>query len=328
MKSIFIINILFIFFFDSIALSDELTERETIRKAAQTALAKGDFDELENMAEHFRDSRERTESGLWKLTFFYQSFSGDPLAENDSSSSFERLEARAQAWLNTRPKSITAGIAYSIILSEHAWFLRGGGYYNDLTKEQIDGYWKYHERARDQLQKIRGYATEDPEWYARMVRLASEEGWPDPEFDQLIAEASKKEPYYYQTYFYAITRNTPNWGGDASKLNNFIQKAAIYTQEADGKSFIARGYWAASGHGKDVADLFDVKWSDLDRGFQDLVKAYPDQLNFNAYARFACLAKDKEKFLSAYGNLKEIIPDAWDDPSQSIICAKWAIHPE
>ncbi|UVK37765.1 hypothetical protein LHFGNBLO_004851 [Mesorhizobium sp. AR10] len=329
MRSLSVAALLILMTFSSfVARADESAQREAIQEAVASAFNNGRFGELDAMANQFREG-ERTESGLWKLSIFYGGFWPKSLDPNYNGASFDRFEAQAMAWMGAQPKSIAAKLAYALILSHHAWFLRGGGYYYELTDEQRAGYTKYHIKARDHLVATKDEASADPNWYTQMVYVAMEEAWPDDAFDRLLAEAVAREPYYYQTYFAAIDRNLPKWGGSPAKINALIARAAGYTRERDGDSFIARALWFVAGRGKDIERSLKANWPDVDRGFQDLVRRYPEQTNFNAYARFACLAKDRTEFLAAYGQIKgQLVQEVWGNSGQGVVCAVWAMHPE
>ncbi|WP_378944666.1 hypothetical protein [Mesorhizobium sp. ANAO-SY3R2] len=313
------------------ARANEITQRQTIQKAVASAFINGRFDELDAMAHQFRTGRERTESGLWKLTIFYSSFNPETFYSNDDPASFDRFEAQALAWIKAKPTSPTAKIVYADALSKHAWFLRGGDYYNNLTDQQRSGYHKYLRKHRDHFLAIKEEASEDPHWYALMVLVAKEEGWPDDAFYELLVEAADREPYYYQTYFFAIDRNLPKWGGSVDEIDALITSATDRTRELDGHSFMARAFWVASSYDPATLDTASLRanWSDIAKGFQDLVSRYPDQWNINAYAKFSCLAKDRTNFLIAYSQIKvRAMAEAWDFAGQDVVCAGWAMRRE
>jgi hypothetical protein len=187
MRSLSVAALLILAVFGSFtARADEIAEQKAIHEAVASAFNSGRFDELDAMADRFRDGRERTESGLWKLSAFY-TFAPKSLDPKSNGASFDRFEAQALAWMKARPKSIAAKLAYARILSNHAWLLRGYGYYNELTDEQRTGYIKYHTLMRDHLIAIKDETSADPNWYEQMVDVAKEEGWPDDEFDSLFA---------------------------------------------------------------------------------------------------------------------------------------------
>jgi hypothetical protein len=309
--------------------ADETEERAAIGKTVAQAFLSGRFSELDAMADRFRNGRERTESGFWKSVDFYQGFYPRALDLNYDAASFDRFEKQALAWMKARPKSIAAKLAYAIILEQHAWFLRGNDSFNNLTEEQVAGFVKYHMMERNHLVAIEDEASVDPHWYLLMVMVAKQEGWPDRDFDRLLSEAAAREPYYYQTYLAAIERDLPQWGGSIAKIEALIARATEYTREQEGESFRARAYWWASGLDKGIVDSWHKDWATVSQGLNDLVDRYPSQLNFNIYAKFACLAKDRTKFMYAYGHIKPQLTDlAWDYGDQGVICAVWALHPE
>lgn len=312
-----------------VANANDFADRTALQRSAASLFIAEKFDALDAMADAFRTSRERTSSGIWKLTVFYYGIDPTVLNQSPDEDSYRRFENLALDWSKARPDSIAAQLTYAQLLYEHAWLSRGGGYWTDLTDEQRDGYLKYHKKFRDYLVQIKDKASIDPHWYALMALAATEEAWSDDAFDSLLSEAMGREPYYYQTYFNVFTHYQPQWGGDPSKLKDQILKISEHTKPQDGNSFIARAYWVVSGFGEDVMGRTGLGWPDVIPGFQDLVSRYPDQWNLNAYAKFACLAEDRSNFAIAYSQIKiRPIEEAWNYPNQSLVCAVWAFHPE
>lgn len=308
------------------ASANDFADRAAIQRSVASLFMAEKFDALDALADEFRTSRERTSSGIWKLTVFYAGISSTARPDEKS---YAKLENLASAWMEARPSSIAAKLAYAQLLEDHAWFLRGTDYWNNLTDQQRREYLRYHIRFRDYLMEIKGQASADPQWYALMAKVAVYEGWDDEAIDLFLSEAMNNEPYYYQTYFNLFTHYQQKWSGNPSKLKGIILKIANRTKPQDGNSFIARGYWVASGYGKEVRDDLGLDWADLNPGFQDLIRQYPDQWNLNAYAKFACLAGDRVNFAIAYSQIKiRPIEEAWDYAGQSIVCATWAMHPE
>ncbi|TPN75982.1 DUF4034 domain-containing protein [Mesorhizobium sp. CU2] len=308
------------------AKADDFADRRAMEKSVIDLFMAEKFDALDAMADEFRTSRERTSSGIWKLTVFYDSFSSTVRLDEKS---YAKLENLASAWIDARPNSIAAKLTYAQLLNDHAWVLRGDDYWANLTEQQRRDYMRYHTRFRYYLIDIKNKTSADPQWYALMSTAAVYEGWDDESIDAFISEAIDKEPYYYQTYFNLFTHYQSKWGGEPSKLKDLIFRITNHTKSHDGKSFIARGYWVASRYGKEVVENLGLEWTDINSGFRDLIKQYPDQWNLNAYAKFSCLAEDRVNFAIAYSQIKvRPIVEAWDYPGQSIICATWAMHPE
>ncbi len=313
-----------------ISHAGEAEDRKAIREVAANAFKAGRYAELDEMAERFRTERERTGSGIWKLDEFYNGLSIWSLETDVGEATFDRFEAGALEWTVERPKSITAKLVYAGLLQNHKWFKRGYDFWQRLTPEQRDGFWEYHVKEREYLVSVYTPASADPRWYAMMMENALQERWSDSEFDALVAEASAREPYYYDTWYNAIDRNLPMWGGSYERTGRFIRRVRDITGVADGDTFLARGYWYVyERDGREAADQLGLNWVEVDKGFDDLIRAFPSQWNINAHAKFACLARDRAKFLKRYVQIKPgLVHEIWDSGAQPMKCAVWGQDPE
>ena len=57
----------------------------------------------------------------------------------------------------------------------------------------------------------------------------------------------------------------------------------------------------------------------------DLVARYPDQWNYNRYARFACRAGDRDTAQAVLAKIAYPLPGAWyDEPDRYARCRSWA----
>ena len=56
-----------------------------------------------------------------------------------------------------------------------------------------------------------------------------------------------------------------------------------------------------------------------------MLKAFPDQWNINNFAKFACIARDREKAKELIDQVSgDPIPDAWGDGTIFENCKDWA----
>jgi len=177
------------------------------------------------------------------------------------------------------------------------------------------------------LEAHKSVAAADPRWYQMMVSLATDQAWDRDEFDRLLDEAFEREPAYYQTYFQAIDYLMPHWHGDIGEIEEFAREAVRRTSKQEGRSMYARIYWYASQryYQNDLFTKSMAAWPRMKEGFEDLMVRYPDPWNLNNYAKFACLASDKQ---TARELLKRIHPDpvidAWDPPELLQWCSDMA----
>ncbi|WP_292471273.1 hypothetical protein [Mesorhizobium sp.] len=309
--------------------TDEIDDRKSIAETVKTAFFAGHFNELDQIAGEYRTSKARTSSGIWKLTIFYSVFGAPESHPPYGERSFAGFEQQAKRWIDEAPDSKSAHIAYATLLYRHAFFIRGDGYAPSVAPEKWSGFFEYLNKAHKQLAASKGFASSDPHWYATMLDVAKGENWSEPDFDALFDEATTREPYYYETYFAAIERKLPIWGGTVEDVERLIDHAVMLTSPEDGVGFYARGYWYAMDRyfGSDIFQNSRVDWPKLNAGFESLVKQYPDAWNLNTFARIACIALDAEATHKAFVQLNgRIISGTWPNDAMAQTCEEWSRH--
>lgn len=261
----------------------------------------GDFVALEKLAANFRAEKARSQSGLWLSSVFYRSFVDWYMADRVGGLGNGVLESQMQLWIKTIPDSPTANLAYAELLYRIALAKRGWS--PKPTPDEVLDFKSYLGKARVQLDGSRKYAGIDPHWYDLALRIAKEQSWPDEEYDALANEAVNAAPYFYEIYF-AMMERAAYQGPDA--IERVVRLGVSRTQEKDGDSFRARGYWYASDRffGSSLFDQSAANWKTLKPAFDELLARYPGDWNANAYARLACLAGDVATGKRLIGALK------------------------
>lgn len=298
----------------------ELEDRARISKTAQDAFLRGDFSRLEETSRSYRTTKNRTASGIWKLTLFYSGISIGIDAEakanaKQQEAAYRKLNDKTKKWAQQYPDSPSAHIAQSIVHISHAWAYRGGGYAASVKPEAWPLFRKYISLARQNLETHKTVAAADPRWYETMLTVARAEGWERSKFDNLLNEALDREPSFYETYFSALNYLLPQWSGGTREIEEFARKAAQRTLKQEGRGMYARIYWFASQtHFEN--DLFSksfAAWPLMKNGFEDIIARYPDDWNLNNYAKFACLAHDKPKVRELMKRIeRSIVVEAWE----------------
>jgi hypothetical protein len=209
----------------------------------------------------------------------------------------------------------------------HAWAYRGSGYAYTVEPDAWAPFRKYISLARQNLESHKSVAAGDPRWYGVMFTIALAEGWERDVFDHLLDEALDREPAYYQNYFTALEYLLPKWHGGIREIEEYAQDAARRTSEPEGRGMYARIYWAAS-QTEFQNGLFtksDAVWPRMKEGFEDIVARYPDGWNLNNYAKFACLARDTQKYQELMKRIQSaIVIEAWDPPELLQWCSDLA----
>lgn len=309
----------------------EFAERAAISASTRQAFADERFAELNEISQRYRIDKSRTASGLWRLTGFYGAISEEIHSQRDGQereAAFRALEAKTARWAQQYPASPAAHIAHSMVLIDHGWAYRGEGYAASVDQQSWAPFHHYVAKARRYLEAHKTVAAVDPQWYGTMLTVARAEGWDRSRFDRLLAEALDREPLFYQTYFTALQYLLPKWQGRLGDVEAFAQDAIQRTSKWEGQGIYARIYWVAS-QTQFKNDLFGdslASWPRMKAGFDDVIAKYPDAWNLNNYAKFACLARDKETARALLTRMgATIVHDAWTPPLLRTQCAAWAL---
>ena len=304
----------FLLSLSSLSLGDELEDRKEISNNVKELLSHNSFSELESISIKYRNSQERTSSGLWKLTLFYAGF--DEFyshQQNDEKAWLDSIK-KMDLWISIYPRSPTPYIAKAILIEKRAWTIRGTGYASTVSPDA----WKpFHEKitlSKRVLESSKLISSKDPHWYASMANIATIQSWEEIKLKKLLNEGFSKFPSYFQMYFNAMDYYTPKWRGDANKIESFATEIVDKTKAKEGFGMYARIYWYAS-QSQFQGQLFEksnVRWDIMSQGIDDVLKKYPDQWNINNFALFSCLAQDKEKTRELISMIKyPAIKTAW-----------------
>lgn len=311
-----------------LGFADELTDRASIKKDVETQFWNGNFSQLEATADTFRNEQPRTSSGLWKLTLFYSGLSLALNTDERDKAYWAIAKKQADKWVKLYPKSATAHIAYAMMLSNHGWSFRGGGYADTVKPQDWAPFKKYTEEARRYLETHKAIAASDPKWYENMLNIAKLQSWPEARFKVLLHEALDRHPNFYQIYFVAIDYYAPKWGGSAKSIEEFAREAASRTRNDEGYGMYARVYWYASQtqYGDRLFSDSLVDWTTMKVGIDDVLKKYPDSWNINNFAWFACLSGDPLKTSELIKRMAEPpLMEAWGSMDNYKACKSWAL---
>lgn len=272
------------------------------------------FDKLEALGARYRESQSRTPSGLWHLGDYYSGLYSvfDAL---DTAPIFWQMKERAvKNWMVAYPDSPAAHLMYANMLISHGWQIRGVGYADMVKPENWQPFFDYLELAREHLLEHEDIASQDPEWFFLMARIARAQGWPNKDFVAMIDEGLRRHPGYYPLYFETVEGLLPKWGGSVEDIEAFALDAVARTKSTEGYTLYARIYWYAS-QTQFKDRLFDetrVDWPTMRQGIDDVLAQYPDNWNINNFAYFACLAKDRGKTAELMARIEiPLIRDVW-----------------
>ncbi|MFZ6678233.1 DUF4034 domain-containing protein [Undibacterium sp. Tian12W] len=310
--------------------ADEAENREKIENEVKELSINGKFAELEQMATAFRDPQARTSSGLWKLTLFYVGLSKSFRHNTNDDEAWSGIEGRIKKWQRAYPNSAAAQLAYTEMLLNRAWTVRGSGFAGEVEEKNWKPFYAYVEKARVYLEAHKKIASKDPYWYQQMEGIAKYQSWPENKMEAVIDEGLSKMPQFYPLYFDAIDYYAPKWGGNAHAIEKFARKALERTEAVEGYGMYARIYWyaAQTQYRNRLFTESQVDWTTMKKGIDDVLKKYPDAWNINHFAKFACDAKDKGKTAELIGMIKsDVLPGVWGSQFAFEHCRRWSAIP-
>lgn len=301
--------------------------RNEIKKEIADLFMREKFDQLDKISIDYRDSGERTSSGLWKLSFFYTGIRKVAIAKGNYRPAYDMLLDKADRWVASSPSSPAAYIAKGIILMHEAWSIRGSGYAATVTEQNSRLFYQKARETYNYLQSVKHKADGDPAWYEVNISVMKAFDKNINKVMSIANEGLNKFPYYHGLYFMTVLYLTPKWHGDSAYIEEFALKSVQRTREKDGISMYARIYWSADYeyyHGELFSES-DVNWGEMRNGFEDMIEDYPVQYNIQKFAYYACLAKDKPTTQRIFDKVNEpILMTIWLSQRTHEDCRRFA----
>lgn len=224
--------------------------------------------------------------------------------------------ARVQLVRTKFPDAPFAALAEAVYWRNYAWHGRGGGFANGVTQEGWKLFRERLEKAEKVLIDSKPYAAELPNWYAEMIAVQGALERPAIDRANIFLEGAQKYKTYYPIYHSMLHFFTPYWGGSWEEVDKLIIWSVENAHESVGNSMYARLYSSVfSKLPKEVSFFKDtrVSWPKMKLGFEDMMTKYPkSKWNLNNFAMFACMAEDKDTFLTLRNKIgADIMPEAW-----------------
>ncbi len=296
-------------------------------KHVLTLLEAGEYKQLDELATRYRSTKERTLSGSWRLSLLYGGLrvKASTKKEDTTGTQMERAE-QLKKWMEVRPNSITARVAWASYLKDRAWEARGGGFASTVTEGGWEGFRENLEKARLALEEARKLPERCPQWYNLMLSVALGQSWDRKRYDALFEEAFAFEPGYHLYCTAKAVHLLQRWGGGKGEVEAFAREMAERTKKDFGDIYYARIGLEVLVYEPFEESGFD--WPRVKKAFQELLKTYPQSDYWvQNYARVAAIAKDQETAREAFLKMKEKpIPEVWNGQYKKD--RAWAIPPE
>lgn len=326
-KATLVVFVIGFFLVSSGVFADEMKDREAIGEIVSGYFLSGNIDELEKLYQQYRGSEERTNSGVWKLSLFYGTIWMLRYKPSEYAQ-WDRLSNLFAKWKKKYPLSPAPRILSANLELVRAWRYRGGGWAYQVEEAGWEGYHKHVAIAEDILLMEKTVASSDPEWYATMLDVARSRKWNRKKFRKLADEGIRKFPGYYEIPFSAVIYYLPKWYGSPVEVEDFVNHVVNLTNKVEGMGMYARVYWVVEGEqfGPNLFRKSRIDWKKMKAGIDDVLKRYPAQWNIKAFARFACMAGDREKTRELMLRLKlDHLSNAWSRPPSFKKCRRWSM---
>ncbi len=265
-------------------------------------LSVGHFEKIDKQVDKYVADKARDVDGRPKL--FLREMEFEEYLELPGTGDSPGLKRKLVGWKQEFPDSAYLPIVEAMIAQAAAWRARGHGFSSTVTPE---GWKLFHERTADAwriLMENRQTSSRIPSWYARAITTGLDSGKSTADLRELFDEGIARHPGYLPIYFSYLRDFAPRWGGSFREADEFILEQVASPTNVDGEMLYARLYWVLDQVGGQDESLFEesaVSWPRMRRGFEEMMKAYPDsEWNRANFASFACRAHDA----TAYGLLR------------------------
>lgn len=279
-------------------VDEELEERKKMRARVEAWFNQGNYSAIEGEYADALRTQERLPSGVWKATRIVYSLRtlrvGYPAASGATEAARKAHAAYHEKVLKWRAQHPASTLAAHLLVDRHidvAFAHRGTGLASQVTEE---GWRQYHSEIASGMKLLTDTALpRDPVWYWAALMVSTYGRISTSDYLALLEEGASRYPNVYDIYFASIPRLQPKWGGSTELYAYVADLAVRNTKDLDGISAYARVYWSvAETLGFDNFEEAAVDWPRMRDSFRDLTARRPARWNFDAFARFACLAGD------------------------------------
>ena len=305
----------------------EIKEQNEIENQAVILLKTKDYDKLDDLAAKYRSNKECYADCSQKLALVYDGIEPKEEALNTT------WEARLQEirdWIEAKPQSVTARIAMARCMVSYAWKARSSDYASKVSDESWQSFFKRLNEAVDILNEAKNLKDPCPAYWSTLMMASLGLQVTKPQFNDIFQQAIKAEPDYKYYYHTRAVFLLPRWYGDEGEWEKDLARSADNIGGTEGDMVYAQVVWGIHHYGSSI-DVFEgnkISWDRVDRGFEVILKQFPDSLAAkNERAHLAALAGDKAKareyFIKTQGRVDLSM---WSEKSEYVACANWAFE--
>jgi len=303
------------------------------QKQATDAFWVGDFAEMERLLAVAKQAGGSLDARYHRVRSVRNGFEAVFEGYEDSNDLyFAEVEALTLQWAQQNPRSALAHALHANSLIARGWAYRGGGVAKDVPPEAWADFKKYIQQAAQYLTVHADVALTEPLSFDYLLNIGKASSWKPDRSWTVAKEGLKLDPNFLSLYYRVLTATLPKWQGDTRAVDRFINDAVAHSKAARGTEMYARLYEAAADehYGHALFEDSYADWPKMKRGYQDWLKREPTARTHNAFAYFACLAKDKTTFTEQLDAMNGAKPDlsTWgSNPSRTYeTCKRWGVQ--
>jgi hypothetical protein len=270
-------------------------EHSALSEHVKDLYKKKDFAAIDALAENLLSSKKTYWNGVWYLETLMHELQADG-AGQQSTKEFEKYLETLNEWIKKSPNSQTPRAALIEAWIKYAWKARGSGYADSVTEEGWKQFGERLKKAAAVVEAAKGMHT--PTLYTAEETLALGQSWDKKAFNKMFDEGIKYNPDYFDLYFRKVYFLLPRWNGSEGEFESFVDRAANKMGGDKGDIFYARmvnHFFSRRIEGDDVFKNTKLSWKRTKKGFELLLKQYPNSLDVESeYAKLATVADDEE----------------------------------
>jgi hypothetical protein len=287
--------------------------------------------ELDRIVTAYRNNKDRSPSGLWKLRLVYHGI-GHVVSEVMAATPELMPPNRKTVddWIAESPNSPTPYLFKALMLRNHIYALLRSplepatiAHWNNPAFRMME--------LRQFLNQYKAVASADPHWYSLMIEVMGLQGESRDAIMSVVDEAVEREPIYHETYFAALRAIMPRSDQPMRELVKLATYAVEKTKASEGGGLYARLFWIAlseMGDDRTVETMYQ-NWDKVRLGIERVVADFPAQWNIQHFAFFSCIARDKKTTRLLMERMRgRRYAQAWQQLEVQQACQDWAKSPD
>jgi hypothetical protein len=300
---------------------NEAADRTALKAKVSDLLDRAAFQELDALAQDWRQNRAETASGVRKLTLFYAAIH-DKVARlsREDSKSWDAILTELAQWQALAPASPAPVIATTIVLKRRAWSERPRVTLIEIADGYDARFLARLQMTREYLDRHASVAAVDPHYFVVLAEMAAAQNEDVERIVSIVDRGLALDPGYHKVAMAGLDYFAPAARGSAIERRQMQAFAnGVTARVPDADAFYARLYWhaTASGYGRSV----DFDWRTVVRGMDAILARNDVPWNRENLAKLACEAGDLATARRLLALQNAPAPDAiWASATQRTAC--------